>query len=159
MTSRLVLQINSLDALERLIGGDTEVEVELRNNIAAKFCEKHLKQLANTNEVSHAIDTALSELKSIVRKDINDKLAKASKVNYWLTQYTEINADIQQLISNAIEQSVGTIIKDYVKAYVDQHITEEKINAKIDRESRSQVDNRVAAEVKKRLDSLLNGLK
>ena len=41
------IQINSLDALERLIGGDTELEIEVRNSVIQKFAEKHLKPLAN----------------------------------------------------------------------------------------------------------------
>jgi hypothetical protein len=41
------LQINSLDALERLIGGDNEVELELRNWVVQAFAKKHLKIAAS----------------------------------------------------------------------------------------------------------------
>lgn len=36
------IQINSLEALERLIGGDTELEIDIRNSIVHKFTQKHL---------------------------------------------------------------------------------------------------------------------
>ena len=41
--SKVVLQINSIDVIERLIGGDSEVEVDIRNNVVQRFAEKHLK--------------------------------------------------------------------------------------------------------------------
>lgn len=44
------IQINSLEALERLIGGDSELEFEIRNNVAQDFAKKHLKAVA-LNEV------------------------------------------------------------------------------------------------------------
>ena len=37
------IQINSLEALERLIGGDTELEIEVRNSIVQEFAKKYLK--------------------------------------------------------------------------------------------------------------------
>ena len=37
------IQINSLEALERLIGGDPSLEFDIRNNVAQKFAAKHLK--------------------------------------------------------------------------------------------------------------------
>ena len=39
------IQINSLEALERLIGGDTQVEIEIRNSIVQEFTKKYLKSL------------------------------------------------------------------------------------------------------------------
>lgn len=45
MSQNTKIQINSLAALERLIGGDTALELELRSSVAAAFAEKHLKNL------------------------------------------------------------------------------------------------------------------
>ena len=38
---KIVLQINSLKALERLIGGDSELEIGVRNSIVQEFSKKH----------------------------------------------------------------------------------------------------------------------
>jgi hypothetical protein len=43
---RTTIQINSLEALERLIGNDTELEMDIRRNIVEEFCKRHLKTLA-----------------------------------------------------------------------------------------------------------------
>ena len=40
------IQINSLEAVERLIGGDTEVEIEVRNSVVQEFAKKHLKAVS-----------------------------------------------------------------------------------------------------------------
>jgi hypothetical protein len=47
------IQINSLQALERLIGGDSQIEIEVRQSVAENFAKKHLKTLAN-NELTEA---------------------------------------------------------------------------------------------------------
>jgi hypothetical protein len=39
------LQINSLDALNRLIGGDSELELQLRQQVVAEFAKKYLKSI------------------------------------------------------------------------------------------------------------------
>jgi hypothetical protein len=44
--SGIKIQINSLEALERLIGGDTELEIDLRRTIVQEFTNKHLKALS-----------------------------------------------------------------------------------------------------------------
>jgi hypothetical protein len=41
-----------LEALERLIGGDSEVEVESRNSVVQKFAETHLKAIANSTNMA-----------------------------------------------------------------------------------------------------------
>ncbi len=55
MTNKLTIQINSLEALERLIGGDSQVEIDVRNNIVQAFAEKHLKALAGSSQINVAI--------------------------------------------------------------------------------------------------------
>ena len=44
--SGVKIQINSLEALERLIGGDTQLEIDLRNSIVQEFSKKYLKAVA-----------------------------------------------------------------------------------------------------------------
>ena len=41
----VTIQINSLEALERLIGNDAELEINIRNAIVQKFTKKHLKAI------------------------------------------------------------------------------------------------------------------
>ena len=42
------IQINSLEALERLIGNDKEMEISVKQSILNEFAKKHLKSIANS---------------------------------------------------------------------------------------------------------------
>ena len=48
------IQINSLEALERLIGGDNELEISIRDNIVQEFTNKYLKGLVNSDKIKEA---------------------------------------------------------------------------------------------------------
>ncbi len=66
------LQINSKEALERLIGGDSQLEIELRNSIVQEFAEKYLKAVAN----SEVIDSKLEKLKNGLIEQFNSECEK-----------------------------------------------------------------------------------
>ena len=58
------IQINSVEALERLIGGDNQMEIEIRSSIVQEFTKRHLKDLANSellNKTAKALETELKE--------------------------------------------------------------------------------------------------
>jgi len=158
MTSKLVLQINSLDALERLIGGDAEVEVEIRNNIAAKFAEKHLKQLANSSEVMGALTKAQCELREMVQTQVTTALVKVKNSAYYGMKIGDLHSEIKTLIEEAVKTSVDAVVTNAVRADVAKLATQEILERKITREVTSQVNERVTTEVKKRIDAMLAGL-
>lgn len=66
------IQINSVEALERLIGGDTDVEIEIRNSIVQEFTKKHLKSLATTPTINEVATLISEELKGIVLDSTKD---------------------------------------------------------------------------------------
>ena len=57
------IQINSIDALERLIGGDTDVEIEIRNSIVQEFAKKHLKAMVSHPLIAAAVQNAMAEVR------------------------------------------------------------------------------------------------
>ena len=61
------IQINSLKALERLIGGDNELEIEIRNSIVQEFTKKHLKSIYN-DIISDAFLRRITE--ELIKSDI-----------------------------------------------------------------------------------------
>lgn len=73
------IQLNSLEALERLIGGDTEVEFEIRNSIVQEFTKKYLKGLVNETIANDVIKEALRQ----ARNEITEKLFTTSKINFY----------------------------------------------------------------------------
>lgn len=57
------IQINSLEALERLIGNDNELEIQVRNSIVQEFTYKHLKAIANSDLIQLAVKAIHEEIK------------------------------------------------------------------------------------------------
>lgn len=63
----LKIQLNSIAALERLIGGDSEIEFELRKSIITEFAKTNLAPLA---------DTMTRQLNGIAFDAINEAIDK-----------------------------------------------------------------------------------
>ena len=59
------IQINNLEALERLLGNDTELEAEIRKSIAYDFTKKHLKNLVTEDFVKKTEKALSSELADV----------------------------------------------------------------------------------------------
>jgi uncharacterized protein (UPF0147 family) len=74
------IQINSLAALERLIGGDTEVEIEIRKSVALEMVNKHVTaKLLEKNEIFMAlvqdrIDRAVLEFSTYLEKPLLEQI-------------------------------------------------------------------------------------
>ena len=77
--SKLTLQLNSVAAVEALIGGDTEVEVELRKSVVAGFTRKHLKQLANSEFLSDAVHEVKLSVQEIVTNKLSETIGSLVK--------------------------------------------------------------------------------
>ena len=56
------IQMNNLEALERLIGGESEVEMDIRASIVDAFCKKHLKSIANEEFVKRMAEAVKTEI-------------------------------------------------------------------------------------------------
>ncbi len=153
--SRLTIQINSLEALERLIGGDSAVEIELRNNIAAKFVEKHLKQLAGTG----VIQTAIQNARTAVLHQAGEELKKTigSWSQDWRGQLSNITlrAEIVEKIKGEIDMHVS----DLITRRVQDAMTAADLEGKVAKRVADITEYRINEMVRAKLDSVVKGLK
>lgn len=150
------LQINSLEALERLIGGDTEVEIEIRNNIVQSFAKKHLKAIANDTvfaKVSHDVRTASETVAREQTTQAFNKLGmftgQAWNRTFILlpeikdalrdTALTEVNTSIKEAVAVAVATYDADLIKKRINRLVDEHI-----------------QNKISEGVKKKLNEITN---
>ena len=104
------IQINSLAALERLIGGDSEMEIEIRNSIVQEFGKKHLRAL-----IDPLRNYYYSELSGLIANEVKEAIYK---------EYNSIN-------NNTLNTSTKEHIKAQVAIAVDKEIwskSMEKIN-------------------------------
>jgi len=99
------IQINSLAALERLIGGDSNVELEIRENIVQEFAKKHLKPLAN--------DELIKKHKEDIQRDIS---AVSSAVSQEVEHITA--AEFGQFKKDSWGKPTGFILSPEVKETV-----------------------------------------
>lgn len=152
--SGVKLQINNLEALERLIGGDTVLELELRKNIIHAFVDKYLTSLFDSEmgrklgEIQKlAQDKALAQiatlqtgtkwnspnqyaLNSDIVTMIQDKVREATK-DVITSSINVSTAKLQEMANEYYEKTLWPNFKRYLEAKIDAHIT-------------AEVDNRLA---------------
>ena len=135
------IQINSLEALERLIGGDTDVEIQVRNSVVQNFTNRYLKGIAKEYTDAGIIQA--------IRKSINDDVFAGGN-NYYNVNITDkykeklkevVEFNIKQLIREQVDlilkdkpQLIEDIVKSQISYYVDKQVatvTKEVVDAKV----------------------------
>lgn len=159
--SNIRMSLN-LPALERLIGGDSNIEVELRHQVAKELVKKHLSQLIK-NEFLTKYDSGMREVFDQEIKDtIGTKISEryqtwGAYIDRW-NIVPELKTKIEECLSQQllqsiekfkinIEEKLSSIIKekaDYLEKryqdYIDMSVKEacrgvleKKINDEISR--------------------------
>lgn len=100
------IQINSLEALERLIGGDTELEIEIRNSVVQNFADKHLKSVANTKN--------FKDLETAIQNYIKDTFLK-EEGGTWSSKKLVFKDDILQQFKASLVNQAQTVLNEKVK--------------------------------------------
>ena len=138
------IQINSLAALERLIGGDSELEIEVRNSVIQAFAKNHLKALITDELLKNAKMAVLAEiqkeffdivkeqyggLKPVFKPEIYEQL-KASLLN-------QADRELRGIVNEALETKKKLTEVDYkIKSacdFIDGELSERVLNNKLDR--------------------------
>ncbi len=112
--SNLKIQINDKDALEALLGGSDQVQVEVRDRIANEFIKNHIRPLFTDDkiaEIKRRIDADVTALKDSIAKEL---LQKEIKTNYYTKEYVlrdEIKRQIQEVIDKTLLISIEAALK------------------------------------------------
>lgn len=146
MKSNLTLQINSLEALERLIGNDSATEVEIRNSVVQKFAEKHLKPIADT--VLSRIDDAVKQL---VAEDI-----VTYKKDGWKSSVV-LKDEYKALIQEEISKKIGSEIEASCAFATQKFI--ETLDDVVDKRVKRVGDEHITAFVNRRVSEKLENIK
>ena len=127
------IQINSLVALERLIGDDKEMEITVKTSVINEFAKSYIKSVAN------------SEIVDTIKKAILDEVKKTNRTDYLLSNdakelvKTQVRREIDNLILETVtpirEEIVGEIRSrlDLMSLSVSQCIREEVQKETIDK--------------------------
>jgi hypothetical protein len=162
----MIVQMN-LPALERLIGGDSTIEVQLRQQIVQEFAKKHLKPMLQDPIVKKLLLQIDSEIRQYVGQEVWESghgftVEITAKVRDMIAKATETT--IQELVA----ASFGTLVKNYeatalerIKRYEGKMMGDaherlcrvlDAIDKGLDQRLDAAFEQRVQAEVQRRLD-------
>ena len=127
--------------MERLIGGDTELEMEIRNNIVQEFTSKRLKGLINAEFEKKIIYQSLDEMFEQFNSGFNGSSIRLSKkqksiisslieqtirdlIKSEIEDYFKNNDDIKKLVGDSIEYSIWNTVEKIVKVKLKESLTE-----------------------------------
>ena len=140
------LELN-LPALERLIGNDTELELNLRRNIVNEFAKRHLKSLVDEDmfhkacaEARCIVNEAAKNVFDIENLASNHVYPVASgRLKKMVEDYTSTIVDefVRSKINKRIEDLNG-----YWEKYVERCITQ-KITLEIEKQIKEVVQKRL----------------
>ena len=122
------IQINSLEALERLIGGDNQMEFEIRRSIVDDFTKKHLKSLLD----EELIETLVREHKKEIENVLMDK--KIFQDPYYRTQ-TVLKDEYLNLIKKEVEKQVSNSIRTTIEEIINKNNIKEELETLVKEKS------------------------
>lgn len=103
------IQINSLAALERLIGDDKEMEITVKSSIINEFAKSYIKSVAN----SEIVDTIKKEVIEEIKKSDYFGLLVKDRSNHWSTRYL-LSDNAKELIKTQVRQEVEYLISETI---------------------------------------------
>ena len=142
----------SLPALERLIGGDSEIEVHIRQQIVDNFAKQYLKKNFNQTMVESAMRPFVEELKAQTQRVVQDLFKQESNPSS-----TTFNNNAKFEIKKAVEDYMTKVIQVTAQEKMDarlkqdqdyyQRMIDNRLKVFLDKE----IETRVQAEVARRL--------
>ena len=135
------IQINSLKALERLIGGDSEIEIEIRKSIVAEFAKRHLRSIVAD------IDKIIGE---IAIKEFSGCFGKITRNNTWTGEHFEISDEIKRVIKGQISPIVNKKLSEAInEVVIDVKYIDELVKYYVDKSFEDRVNQKVAEKINK----------
>lgn len=143
-------------ALERLIGGRSEMEVALREQIVREFTRRHLKELVNTEPVRQAIQVIQNEIAGHVARIVEEirrgtPPTPAQSTGWW---------DLRRLVATAAEKLLTETVEKTIKGEVERQmdgwksIVQQKVNLAVNREIDVEVARRVRDGIGEKLKAM-----
>lgn len=140
-------------AIERLLGGDSELEVELRQQIADQFATKHLKSLLNDKVFNQFRKTVSAEVDSA----IHDCLARTTKRGW--KREVSINAEVREKLREAVRAETENVFRGQISDAIDAEVekykrfAENRLRAALkDAFSEQKINELIDAGVQQRLE-------
>lgn len=123
----------STQALERLLGGDTELEIQLRHQVVENFSKNHLKTLINSEahrimteawrkDIAEQVKVAVAEFQSAPSKAAQTETSVESSVrNHGGLRFT-VNKAIEETITKVVHEKLDTYTK-FIQSEVERRVS------------------------------------
>lgn len=144
--AKTTIQINSLKALERLIGGDTKLEIEARNSIVQDFTKKHLKGIAN-KYTDETLKDLKKSVKNEVHKQFEQELGSITGYDFWRAQIKfcpAVEEKFRDLVKTLVYEEAVKLIKEEIFKLDLSLIIERYINGSINQVVNEKVREKLA---------------
>lgn len=118
------IQINSLEVLEKLIGDDKNLEIQVKESILDGFAKKYLKSIANSYVLEALKKSVIEE---IAKTDFFGMLQKNPPS--YIKAYS-LSDDFR----NKVKQEVSTLVRNQIKDALNEPINDinKQINERMD---------------------------
>jgi hypothetical protein len=137
------IQINSLQALERLIGGDSEMEIQVRGSIIKQFERKYFEEPTSNLVITNMIDKKIS--------------------SFFLTNPDAYQKSLKGEVIKEIDKNIDLKYRLLISELISKHFNESRVNELIEQKDKwvadelcdivlsKRFDEQVDIEIKKRL--------
>lgn len=141
-------------ALERLVGGNTELEIQLRRSAVERFFKHYIKSIVNSLEFK----TFEQDICRMYREEINQKIGTIQGCG-WAKPKLTLNKEFKKRLVELINKQVDNIILQTLASLdIEKRMTElvnykvgfmEKLQPLIDSTTSKEVDRRVLERLNK----------
>lgn len=150
---KLTIQINNKEALERLIGNDTEVEIDIRNSVVQKFAEKHLKPLANSPIITGTLDAIKTGITKQVTERVEAEIG-AFKADYYgrvteLKLRPEIKAEIERQVRTLTDKTIQDTVDEALKTWLNDAELKKRIDARFEYYTKEHINMEIKSRIEK----------
>jgi uncharacterized membrane-anchored protein YjiN (DUF445 family) len=137
------IQINSLEALERLIGGDNELEISIRDNIVQEFTNKYLKGLVNSDKIKEASWSINQKIRNCVEETyLSGTYLKPEIVNNIRKEVKDyVDKCLHSYLDNEIDKELRSLMETRIQKLTDSGEMEDRILKCMDSYLKKSIDN------------------
>jgi hypothetical protein len=136
------IQINSLEAVERLIGDSDTMEIEVRRSVIESFANTFVKKIGNNDELVSRVERIKNEINNsailYVKNELGipveyGELSSNAKIRIREQVYEQITNLVEEIvkreirniddkINNAINYHIDTIVRQKIEKYNQERI-------------------------------------
>lgn len=161
----IVLNLNR-PALERLLGGDSDLEVKLRHAAANEFARRHLKALITaefTNRLLSEIKSETAEARkgvmAAVTREVEDIIGK--KPDFWSKFELSDTAreTVRRYVQDSVEQLIKTALDNRIpklQEYIERSL-QHNLEKRADLLQREAIDHEVRSRIQTIIQELNKG--